>query len=591
MDTDLRVTTKKKSNKIVKVLLIITAVLGLALLGIAIYFYTIADTSKGTEEKTTTCACYFIDPAVISGCGDPRRGFIFNTTTVPETQTCKATCSTSSLSTNILNSTTEQDLYQICQLTNITDLRCTEMSIKDGQGKIVTGKIKATDEIVIEAEFDKGEYLDQEFVINNESIQPDLVSQDKLTIKKTISNLGNNTTLNIVAQAKDINGNQINSPVCRRLIDIDQEGASNVSGLQIQTRSVDTSLKISRIKITAGNIEDSEKLTLTFSFDDNDYSTLIMTDGFTTDATKGEIEIVEQDLYDINNFSNKRSFSILTGHEGEIEITATVKDDGISLGSATRSITFPTVEDDSEDGEETTPSNFTVTKNADIECVERIAPENDIQFTLNARNNSTVAQSITSVKDKLPLGFTYIANSSEINGVDVTDASYVTVTNVGSSQEVVWSKDDNWSVNPNQSLTITFRALAGSSALTGDNQNEVIITPIQIPSDPSSLRTTLTIDVQQDCDNPVADDDDDDDDENTPQTGIFDSIVTKLILGIITITFGWYLYSKPAGRVMVEKLINSGFYKGAEMTTWKIFRPKKYFEEKLMSKIQKKKKS
>ncbi|MDD4382057.1 MAG: hypothetical protein PHE21_01790 [Candidatus Dojkabacteria bacterium] len=586
METDLRVTTKKKSNKIVKTLLIITAILGIGLLAVAIYFYTIADISKDADVKTNSCGCYYIDPAVISQCGDPRRGFIFETATVPSTQTCKASCSTSKLSTNILNSTTEQDLYQICQLPSITDLRCTEMTIKDGDGKIVTGKVDANEELVIEAKFDSGDYLDQEFVINNETITPDNISTDKLTIKKTISNLGNNTTLNIVAQAKDINGEQINSPVCRRLIDINQEGVSNITALQIQTRSVETSIKISRIKITAGNIDDDAKLTLTFSFDDNDYSTLIMTDGFTADSTKGEIEIVEQDLYDTNNFSNKKSFSILTSHQGELEITANVKDDGISLGSASKSITFPQIEDDSEAEAETTPSNFSVTKESDISCVERVSPNNDVLFTLTSRNNSTVNQSITSVKDKLPLGFTYVANSSEINGVAVTDASYVTVTNIGSSQEVVWAKNDNWSISSGQSLVIEFRAIAGVNALTGDNINEVIITPIQIPSDPSSLRTTLTIDVQQDCDNPV---EDDEDEGSTPQTGIFDSVVTKLILGILTITFGWYMYSKPAGRVIAEKLVNSGVYKGAEMTAWRIFKPKKYFEQRLISKIQKRK--
>lgn len=588
MESDLRVTTKKKSNQIVKILLIITGLLGLALLGVAIYFYTIGDTSKETEEKTKTCACYYIDPAVISECGDPRRGFIFETATVQESQTCNPGCATSKLSTNILNSTTQQDLYQICQLTNITDLRCTEMTIKDGDGKIITGKVDANDEIVIEARFDNGGYLDQEFVINNESIQPDTISQDKLTIKKTVSNLGNNTTLNIVAQAKDLTGGEINSPVCRRLIDINQEGVSNVSGLQIQTRAVDTSIKISRIKVTAGNIEDDSKLTVTFSFDDNSYSSLTMVDGFTTDKAKGEIEMVEQDLYDINNFSNKKSFTILTGHEGELEITATVRDDGISLGSASKSITFPKAQTDTDTDQDTTPSNFIVSKTADLECIERVAPNNDIEFTLTTRNNGTVAQSIASIKDKLPLGFTYVTSSSKINGTAVADSSYVTVTNVGSSQEVVWTKNDNWDINPGQSLTIAFKAIAGANALTGDNQNEVIITPTQIPNDPSTLRATLKVDVQQDCDNPVVEDEDDDDNGSTPQTGLFDSVVTKIILGIITIAFGWYMYSKPAGRVIADKLINSGIYKGAEMTTWKILRPKKYFEEKLISKIQKK---
>jgi len=117
----------------------------------------------------------------------------------------------------------------------------------------------------------------------------------------------------------------------------------------------------------------------------------------------------------------------------------------------------------------------------------------------------------------------------------------------------------------------------------------VILTPQQIPADPSSLRATATLLVQQDCDNP----DEEvpevpvEPDEDVPQTGIFDSTISKIILGILTITFGWYIYSKPSGRVLAEKLIETPAFKEAEMTTWRIFKPKKYFEEKLIKKMSK----
>ena len=156
----------------------------------------------------------------------------------------------------------------------------------------------------------------------------------------------------------------------------------------------------------------------------------------------------------------------------------------------------------------------------------------------------------------------------------------------------MWTKTEPWIVNSNQALTITFNATASGSALTGENTNEVILTPQQIPSDPSTLRATATILVQQDCDNPneeipEAPVDPVNPDENIPQTGIFDSIISKVILGILTITFGWYIYSKPSGRILAEKLIETPAYKGAEMTTWRIFKPKKYFEEKLINKMSK----
>ncbi len=592
MEEEIKVTTKKKTSKTVKILLIVTGILGLALIAVAIYFYSIADTSKDDEIKQTTCGCYYIDPSVVSECGDPRRGFLFETVTVPSTQTCKAVCSTSKLSVNILNSVTEQDLYQICQLQSIQDTRCTEMVVKDSAGKIVTGTVSANDVLSVEAKFNQ-EYIDYQFIINNETKLPDTTATDKLSITKSIADLSGITTLNIVATGKTSTGEQINSPLCRRLIEVSQDGVKNVSGIQIQTRTVDTKLKLSKIKINASNITDEAKVTLKFSFSNN-FPTLSMKEGFTVDTTKGEIEIVEQDLYGSSNFTEAKSFSQLDNHKGELTITATVLESGKSLGSVSKVITFPKASSNTEDpdGDTTEESSFTVTKTASEQCVERVAPNNSVTFTLTSTNRGTISQGVTSVKDKLPLGFTYVANSSKINNVVVTDSNYVTVSTVGSTQEIVWTKTEPWIVNSNQALTITFNATASGTALTGENTNEVILTPQQIPSDPSSLRATVILLVQQDCDNPEEEIpnvpvDPVDPDEDIPQTGIFDSIISKVILGILTITFGWYIYSKPSGRVLAEKLIETPAFKGAEMTTWKIFKPKKYFEEKLINKISK----
>ena len=592
MEEEIKVTTKKKTSKTVKILLIITGILGLALIAVAIYFYSIADTSKDDEIKQTTCGCYYIDPSVVSECGDPKRGFLFETVTVPSTQTCKAACSTSKLSTNILNSTTEQDLYQICQLPSIQDMRCTEMIVKDATGKIVTGKVSANDVLTIEAKFNQ-EYIDYQFVINNESKTPDTTSTDKLSITKEIANLSGITTLNIFATGKTSTGESINSPLCRRLIEVSQDGAKNVSGMQIQTRTVDSKLKLSKIKISASNIADKSKVTLKFSFSNN-FGILSMKEGFTIDTAKGEIEIVEQDLYSSSNFTEAKNFSQLDNHKGELTITVSVLESGKSLGTASKVLIFPDTSPSAEDPDGSTDieSSFTVTKTTSEQCVERVAPNNSTTFTLTSTNRSTTSQGVTSIKDKLPLGFTYVANSSKINNVVVTDSNYVTVNTIGSTQEIIWTKTEPWIVNSNQALTITFNAIAGGSALTGENTNEVILTPQQIPSDPSSLRATAKILVQQDCDNPDEEVpevpvDPVDPDENIPQTGIFDSILSKVILGILTITFGWYIYSKPSGRILAEKLIETPAYKGAEMTTWKIFKPRKYFEEKLINKMSK----
>jgi hypothetical protein len=60
-------------------------------------------------------------------------------------------------------------------------------------------------------------------------------------------------------------------------------------------------------------------------------------------------------------------------------------------------------------------------------------------------------------------------------------------------------------------------------------------------------------------------------------------------VGLLTILIGWYIYSKPLAQVAIQKLVESGAYKEMEIASWRIFKPKKYFEAKILKKIRKKK--
>lgn len=574
MEEGTRITTQKKSKKVVTILLIITGILGLALVAVAIYFYSIKDTSTDTDDTTTlTCGCYFIDPSVTSDCGDPRRAFMFKTSTVSSTQTCKAVCSTSELTISNLNSTTEQDLYQVCQLETITDARCNSMTITDEEGKIVTGEIESTNQLNIEATFDQ-EYSNYQFTINNEASDPDTITSNKLTIKKTIEDLSSSSAINIIATATTDTGDQIDSPICRRLIEITQPGESSVSNLQVQTATSDSLTKISDVKISVGNMTTVTGVKIHFTFG-TEYSELVMTKGFTLDTTEGVLEVIQQDLYNSDNFSSTSSFSELDDHTGTLAITAEVFVDDSSIGSASSSVTFDATTGGDDTDNTDTESSFSVSNTGDLTCVERTSPSNALTLTIITTNKGTTTQSITSITDKLPLGFTYVDGSTKINGVSVADSSYVASSTTGDTEELVFAKTGGWTLSSNQSITIVLETEAGSDALSGDNLNEVVVTPEQIPSDPTTLRTSYTVTVAQDCDNP---------DESTPSTGIFDSTIAKVVLGLLVISVGWYIYNKPKGRILVEKLVDSELYKSTELGTWKIFKPKKYFEESILRK-------
>lgn len=594
-----RVPTTNEKKKSTTLLIVIAAILGIGLIISAVYFYTLDEPEDEQAVTETTCACYYIDPEVISECGDPRRGFSFELNTVPSNQNCSAPCSIDSLSTNLLNSTTQQNLYQICTIPVVQDSRCTEMTIKDSAGKIVTGKIPVSEkELTIEAKFD-AVYTDHKFVINNQEVEPDSISPDSLTITKKYTEL-DTSTLNIFATASDTSANQINSPICRRLIEVEQTTSASVSTMQVQTRKDSDTYKVSSIKIGIGNIKEDANLTIRFSFnlEDSTIGDLSMTKGFTIDSSKGEILTLEQDLYNSENFSTDLNFSQLDKKVGNIEITAEVRSDTEVIGTVNTSFNFPQIDPTSEEIQKTEESKFSVSKTSNVSCIERVTPNNVAEFTLKAVNDSTTAQIIHSVKDKLPLGFTYVADSTKINGVKASDATFVTTTDIGDTQEIVWEKTEGWSVNSGQSLTIVFMSEAGEDALTGENQNEVVITPAEIPADPQTLRAELVLNVAQSCTQkePPAEEEDETpvvekpDSETTPETGIFDSVIGKILLGILVVLVGWYIYSRPMGQAMAEKLISSGAYKEAEIFSWRIFKPKKYFETKLVQKVSKNKK-
>lgn len=169
-------------------------------------------------------------------------------------------------------------------------------------------------------------------------------------------------------------------------------------------------------------------------------------------------------------------------------------------------------------------------------------------------------------------------NSSVINNTTTPDTGVVLVTPVGDSQEIVWQPASPWSVPANGTLIIKFEATAGTTAINGQNLNEVIVTPVEVPLDPATLRTEVYLLLAQDCDNPT------EEEQEVPETGIFDTFIGRILTGIFILLLGWFIYTKPQGNFISERLINTGAYKTYELTKYKVFNPKKYFEEKIIRK-------
>jgi uncharacterized repeat protein (TIGR01451 family) len=577
---------KKKSKTVMTALLIVLGVLVLVLVGAIAYFYLIGDIFQSESDKDITCGCYYIDPQVVSTCGDTKRAFKFNTST-GSVEDCSASCLLSELSTNMLYSTTPQDSYLTCSTKNIPSTACNAMTIKTAQGLTVTGKVKPDEALTITATFDSTEYTNPQFLINNVATEPDETNAS--TITKTISDLGDYSTMQIAAQATDNKGDTVTSIICNRLIEVTTTARAGVSELTFDTY---TSGEITKLKsgiINAGGLQEYVDTTLTFTIKDD---TLKMTKGFNIDPERGRISLVEEDLYKASNFSTSNSFAVLNTQSGKIDITVEVIQGTNNLGNITTTVELieptsdtgkdgddttedetPTTENEQPDTQSPTESQFSVTKASSETCVERVSPNNISTFTLTVRNNGDTTDTIESIKDKLPLGFEYVSGTSKLNNNAIADSVFVTITEVGNTQELVWEPQSSWSINAGGVLTITFDAIAGSNALSGENLNEIILTPSEIPADPSTLRASTEIVVAQDCTNV---------DTSTPATGIFDTTSGRILVGIAIILMGIIIYNTNRGTQLATSIVNSNTYRNAEMTSYKIFNPKKYFEEKIL---------
>ena len=577
-----------KTRKTTRILLIISGIFGLLIIGAAVYFYTTLDTGTDNTETTETyCGCYYLDPEVSSTCSDTRQGFNFSLFSSSGSSSCKTECDVTSLNTSYLNSATAQKDYKICIVEQVADERCTSMSILNQDGQIVTGKVSPSDVLTITAVFDNV-YSDYVFYVNNQTVEPTSVSVDQKTVQLTlnVADYSTATSLEIKASGTDSSSTSddtINAEACSRVLSIETTGSTEVTGLSFETEtdSDNVGYRFTNAIINVGNLSSSEDYKVVFSFSNDSIADLTMTDGLSVNTSTGRITIQEADLYLASNFQDSRTFSVLEDVTGSFAITAEVFQGETSLGTAQTTLTIPVPDDtdtstNTSDNTETSDetSSFSVTKTASPSCVERIDGSNLATFTVTITNHKEASDDVKSILDKLPLGFDYVESSTKINGIAVSDTDYVDVETTGDTQEVTWTATNGWSVASGGTMTIVFQAIAGDSAITGSNINEVVVTPVYTPEDPSDLTADAAIQVAQDC--------------TSPDTGILDFSGVKVLIGLIIIALGYFIFSSNTGLLFAEAVSKSSPYKTAKRTGIRIFKPKEFFEIKIVEKIEKK---
>lgn len=609
----------KKSRKLVTIILVISAVLGLASIATAYYFYNIKDVTPQESSAALGCGCFYLDTAVgIDSCADanPKLAYSFETGQYSsgDSATCSASCDL-----RLAPGTDGEDAPTVvsCPVTEMpVSPGCTNLEAFDAEANIITAEATPGEEITLKADFTPNASLDTSseedfyssfsFLVNGTRIDvpeesvaktgagPDTLYQAEITY----SDFGSADTLNVQAFADSQFATDVTSDACLREIKVDQPEVATCTAIEVDAALEDNVVRFKDITLSIAAVDSIDESVLKVAFEANSSTTLTTTVPATAYAD-GKAILSEEFLYEATNFEEGSGFSSVAAVNDEISLDTVITLDGASIDSDACSAVIQfnkggsdiTLDADATDTTEDTTdadaalegdsdieedaaggetSSFSVTKSGTPACVERTSPDNLETFTIIITNNDTAYEDITTVVDKLPLGMTYVAGSTQINGATVADASYVALDTVGSAQQITWTAASNWSVAVDGTLTFVFQALVSEDALTGDNLNEVVVTPVNTPVDPDTLRTEFTMEVSQNC--------------STPETGLFDSMIGRFVASAIALMLGVTFYF--TGDNFSDKLATNTMVKGASkkirLFGLKVTDPRKYFEEKFL---------
>lgn len=475
----------------------------------------------------------------------------------------------------------------------------------------------------------------KEYVVPDDKVRTETTTQGTIYIPEIeFTEFGDANTLTVQAAAtSDLNPQSItDGRFCYKQFQIAKADTQSCTSITLQaTQQADkVSYKLDELRLKTPNVTSTDKLTIEFSFDDSRYDTFIL-NSVASDALVNNTIILEKDvLYptDKTIYSNKLGFPTFSFKDGDkntsydIEISAQIYIDGQKIPSSLCNEVLTLVQDGGKDpyvpDPDTTPvcqngcletgeacdptaspatastnkctadpnytkcnqscelsetSNFTV-KLDGAACLAKTGNNTSVPYKITIYNKDKAYEDIEEIKGKLPIGFEYIANSTKINGDVVADKDFVTVANVGNAQEITWSTPDGWSVNTMDSLIVDYMVKVTSKAVDGKNQNEVVIKPVNTPVDANALRTEVVTELADKCTNKPT----------TPNTGLWDSSITKLVAGLIVVISGFIIYQ---GRI---RFVNTVLVSTSESApVKKIFSPKEYFEDKVLKSTRRKK--
>jgi hypothetical protein len=613
----------KKTQTIVVIILIITAILGIAGAAFVYYLSTKDQVDPTTQrEREQYCAC--ITAYTTPECNDC-------SCTQIEAQTLEAklgeivdgVCSLDCESTVIVEEEEEEEITSTnnliqCLIPSVPSNSCHSVSVNDlSTRELLVPPIIATQDVIISAKFLPEKYNNEveefnKFVFIVNGIRTELDAEDvpskledgERTYLPEIefSNFENVDTLTIQASAtsdKNPDGGSLGK-YCYKQYNLEQGRPPLCSALEVYTRdgATENITLINQLKVRIPNLVDGSQISIEFSFDDDaipNIRTNNIPDELLEEMLVNDILVFEYEhLYPTDEYADLYAqgsgFPTFDSNIMNTDVIRTsaqvyVNNNAVDSTLCTSNIYLSDVtqpeEEEERDEEEERPDSE-LTEQADIfvsmegpNCVAKAANVNSTKiatYKVNVKNNSSTSENITNITTKLPQGFKYIENSSKIDRATISD-SLLTVTPVGQSEELKWA--NTWTIPANSTLTLEYSVNVSHLALDGVNQSESVVTPVNIPEDTSTLRAEFVTTISATCEDTPPD-------TTLPETGNW-TIIT-FIVGMFVVLFGTLVYKGKIGILdrMMLNIIGSKAVK-------KRFMPIEYFEESIIEKEEKEK--
>ncbi len=213
---------------------------------------------------------------------------------------------------------------------------------------------------------------------------------------------------------------------------------------------------------------------------------------------------------------------------GNYEITMSWKDKkGAASAACALSTTFTVLP------QQTNP-NWSITKGVVEQCIDAgtTNPKSELTYTITVKNTGNGAGTITKIEDVM---------DSKVQDSFVQTSS-ITSPGIYANKKITWTFSPALSIAAGATKTYTYKVV-----IDKDNfdtyANTVTLTPVGSSSIVATANITADCEIGEEPEQPG----------EVPQTGVFDTTISRIIAGFALVFFGVLIYNAPNGIFIMQK--------------------------------------